>query len=222
MFFVIVYFSNMFWAKGNKLLQTLYPNWVWQVRTSEKILYLSFDDGPHPEITPRVLDLLKQYEAKATFFCIGKNVAAHPAIYHRILTEGHRTGNHTMNHLNGWKTNTAEYFNNILEAGKYIDSNLFRPPYGKLSRFQGKALREAGYKIIMWTLLTADYDIRLSPSDCWEFVRKNYHAGSILVFHDSEKARARMMEVLPKLLEQASREGYRFEALQIDSAIRNS
>jgi peptidoglycan/xylan/chitin deacetylase (PgdA/CDA1 family) len=218
----IVYFRPMFyWAKGNKLLQTLYPNWIWSVRSKEKKIYLSFDDGPHPEITPWVLDQLKAWHAKATFFCIGKNVAAYPEIYQRILMEGHRTGNHTMNHLNGWKTNTADYFNNILEAGKYIDSKLFRPPYGKLTRFQGKALRDAGYEIIMWTLLSADFDIRLSPSDCWELVQKNYRAGTILVFHDSEKAWPRLQVVLPKLLEEATAEGYTFEELNMGSAIKN-
>lgn len=185
----------------------------------EKI-YLSFDDGPHPEITPWVLDQLKIWNAKATFFCIGKNVAAYPDIYQRILMEGHRTGNHTMNHLNGWKTNTADYFNNILEAEKYIDSKLFRPPYGKLTRFQGKALREAGYKIIMWSLLSADFDTRLNPSDCWELVEKNYRPGSILVFHDSEKAWPRLKVVLPKLLKQASRVGYTFETLAMGIPVK--
>ena len=190
------------------------------MRTKEKKIYLSFDDGPHPEITPWVLDQLKIWNAKATFFCIGKNVAAYPDIYQRILMEGHRTGNHTMNHLNGWKTNTADYFNNILEAEKYIDSKLFRPPYGKLTRFQGKALREAGYKIIMWSLLSADFDTRLNPSDCWELVEKNYRPGSILVFHDSEKAWPRLKVVLPKLLEQASRVGYTFETLAMGIPVK--
>lgn len=212
----------LYWAKGNKLLQTLYPNWIWSVRSKEKKIYLSFDDGPHPEITPWVLDELHRFNAKASFFCIGKNVAQYPQIYQRILTEGHTTGNHTMQHLNGWKTNTAVYFNDILEAGKFIDSKLFRPPYGKLTRFQGKALREAGYEIIMWSLLSADFDTRLNPSDCWELVRKNYRSGSIIVFHDSEKARPRMTYCLTRFLEEATGAGYTFEALNMGSLVRNS
>lgn len=212
----------LYWSKGNKILRTLYPNWIWSIRSKEKKIYLSFDDGPHPEITPWVLDELKRYNAKASFFCIGKNVAQHPEIYQRILTEGHRTGNHTMHHLNGWKTNTAAYFNDILEAGKYIDSKLFRPPYGKLTRFQGKALREAGYEIIMWSLLSADFDTQLSPSDCWELVRKNYQPGSIIVFHDSEKAKARMQYCLPKFLEEASGAGYTFETLNMGTVVKNN
>ncbi len=219
----IDYFRVMiYWAKGNKILRTLYPNWIWSVKSKEKKIYLSFDDGPHPEITPWVLDELKRYNAKASFFCIGKNVAQYPEIYQRILAEGHRTGNHTMHHLNGWKTNTAAYFNDILEAGKYIDSKLFRPPYGKLTRFQGKALREAGYEIIMWSLLSADFDTQLSPSDCWELVQKNYQPGSIIVFHDSEKAKSGMQYCLPKFLEEASGAGYTFETLNMGTGVTNN
>lgn len=202
-------------------MRALYPGWIWNIRSKEKKIYLSFDDGPHPDITPWVLDELAKYQAKASFFCIGKNVAAYPEVYERILKEGHRTGNHTMHHLNGWKTNTATYFNDILEAQKYIDSTLFRPPYGKLTRFQGKALKEAGFEIVMWSILSGDFDTRLNPSECWELVRKNYANGSIIVFHDSEKANVRLRHSLPMLLEQASKEGFTFEALHIGSAIRN-
>lgn len=202
-------------------MRAIYPRWIWSMRTHEKKIYLSFDDGPHPEITPWVLDELKKYNAKASFFCIGKNVAAHPAVYERILREGHSTGNHTMNHLNGWKTNTAVYFNDILEAGKYIDSRLFRPPYGKLTRFQGKALREAGYHIVMWSLLSGDFDIQLGPSDCWDLVHKNYANGSIIVFHDSEKANVRLRYSLPRLLAEASEEGYTFEAINMGMGVKN-
>lgn len=153
----------------------------------EKIIYLTFDDGPHPVATPFVLDTLKKYNAKATFFCIGKNVAQHPDIYKRILLEGHTTGNHTHNHLNGSKNSNEEYIANIKEAKKYIDSNLFRPPYGRITGFQVKLLNRA-FNIIMWDVLSADFDIHLSPEKCSRNVIKSAREGSIVVFHDSEKA----------------------------------
>lgn len=206
-----------YWSTANKLLRVLYPNWHWQVKTKEKKIYLSFDDGPHPDITPWVLQQLKRYDAKATFFCIGKNVAAYPAVYEQILAGGHTTGNHTMHHLNGWRSATAAYFSDILEAGKYIDSKLFRPPYGKLTRFQGKELREAGYELVMWTILSGDFDLKLTPEKCWEMVQENAGKGAIIVFHDSEKAWDRLSYSLPLVLEKFSHMGYTFESLNMDS-----
>ena len=207
-----------YWHQGTKLLKLLYPDWIWQIKTQEKKLYLSFDDGPHPEITPWVLDQLKQYDAKASFFCIGKNVQTFPNVYEQILTDNHRTGNHTMHHFNGWKTPSANYFDDVEQAGKLIASTLFRPPYGRLTRFQGKALIEAGYHIIMWSLLSGDFDTQLSPSKCWEIIENAYKPGSIIVFHDSEKAHPRLRYCLPKLLEKAAREGYTFESINIGSS----
>ena len=199
------------------LLRNLYPKWHWKVRTKEKKIYLTFDDGPHPEITPWVLQQLQQYNAKATFFCIGKNVATYPAVYEQILDEGHQTGNHTMHHVNGWKSATAAYFTDILEAGKYIQGKLFRPPYGKLTRFQGKALREAGYEVVMWTILSGDFDRNLTPEKCWEMVQENVGNGAIIVYHDSDKAWDRLSYSLPKLLEKFSHMGYTFSSLDMDS-----
>lgn len=198
-----------------KLLSKLvFPGYVWNLDESEKSIYLSFDDGPHPEATPYVLDQLKTYNAKATFFCIGKNVAAFPDIYSRIKNEGHRVGNHTMNHLNGWKTPDKEYLNNIMEAGKYIDSKLFRPPYGRITRFQAQSLKDAaGFKIVMWTVLSGDFDLQITGEECFKNVRNKTRGGSIVVFHDSDKAMPRMMPALNSTLEHFSKLGYAFKSI---------
>jgi peptidoglycan/xylan/chitin deacetylase (PgdA/CDA1 family) len=203
------------------LIKKLYPSLIWEKPTKEKILYLTFDDGPHPTATPFVLDQLAKYHAKATFFCIGKNVVGQAGIYKRILDEGHRPGNHTFNHLNGWKSSNQKYFQNIFEAAKYIDSDLFRPPYGRISKFQIKLLQESKennyhsteFKIIMWSVLSGDFDLNLSPEKCLQYVLLNAKPGSIIVFHDSTKAWDRMSFALPKVLEHFSKEGYKFHTL---------
>lgn len=180
----------------------------------EKRIYLSFDDGPHPQATPFVLDTLKQYNAKASFFCIGKNVQTFPEIYKRILLEGHAVGNHTHNHLNGWKTNDAGYFDNIKQAAQYIDSGMFRPPYGRITRFQAKHIQQKlGLQIIMWSVLSGDFDINISPTKCLQNVKRNAENGSIIVFHDSEKALERMRYALPELLNYFGNRGYEFHKL---------
>lgn len=192
----------------------VYPTYTWSLPADEKKIYLSFDDGPHPQATGFVLDILKQYNAKASFFCIGKNVEAFPEIYKRILLEGHAVGNHTHNHLNGWKTNDADYFNNIKQASQYIDSGMFRPPYGRITRFQAKHIREKlGLRIIMWSVLSGDFDINISPTKCLQNVKKNAENGSIIVFHDSEKALERMRYALPELLNYFGNRGYEFHKL---------
>lgn len=216
--------STMFYfVKTPWLLKKLYPGCAWHIPSREKIIYLTFDDGPHPTATPYALDVLQQYQAKATFFCIGKNVVEHPAIYRRILDEGHRTGNHTHNHLNGWKVKNDQYFNNIVEAAKYIDSNLFRPPYGRITQFQVKMLSgiaaykgsDRNFKIIMWDVLSGDFDQDLSAENCTLNVINKSRRGSIVVFHDSEKAFPRMKKALPEMLKFFSEKGYRFEAIQL-------
>jgi peptidoglycan/xylan/chitin deacetylase (PgdA/CDA1 family) len=192
-------------------LKKLYPECVWEMPATEKTLYLSFDDGPHQEATPFVLEELRKYNAKASFFCIGKNVKEHQALYQRILDEGHKAGNHTFDHLNGWKTGDQKYFENVAEARKFIDSDLFRPPYGRITKFQLKYLRASlGMKTIMWSCLSADFDTKISPRDCLQNVLLTAVEGSIIVFHDSGKAWDRMRYALPIVLEHFSELGYKF------------
>jgi len=197
-------------------LKTLYRGLVWQIPTKEKVLYLSFDDGPHPVATPFVLDELKKYDARATFFCIGKNVEAYPQLYREILLEGHRVGNHTYDHLNGWKVDDKRYLENIREAARLIDSDLFRPPYGRIGAFQSSLLRSApfNYRIIMWQVLSADFDRALTADQCTRYVTRHARPGSIVVFHDSEKAFDRLRGALPAVLEHFSGLGYKFEAIR--------
>ena len=197
-------------------LKRLYPGLVWQMPGEEKKVYLSFDDGPHPEITPFVLEQLKKYGARATFFCIGKNVNQYPQTYRQILMEGHRVGNHTQNHLNGWKVADDRYIANIREAGKYIDSGLFRPPYGRIGALQSRLLRGApfNYKIVMWEVLSGDFDVSLNAEQCARNVTRHARPGSIVVFHDSEKAYDRLKGALPLVLEYFAGKGYGFDVIQ--------
>ena len=199
-------------------LKKMYPNYTWNFDGNEKIVYLSFDDGPHPQITPFVLKELKRYNALATFFCIGKNVVAHPEVYKQILDDGHSVGNHTYNHLNGWKTDNDVYFKDVLEASQVIDSKLFRPCYGRITSFQAKHLKPvmSGKKpaIIMWDVLSGDFDISCSPQQCLSNVIFASGPGSIIVFHDSEKAFPRLEYTLPRMLKYFSEKGYSFKAIE--------
>ena len=196
-------------------LKRIYASCTWHINTQRKVIYLSFDDGPHPEATPFVLAELKKYDAKASFFCIGKNVATHQRIYAEIIAGGHAVGNHTYNHLNGWKTTTEKYVADVEMAQQVIESTLFRPPYGKISFRQIRALtkKENPFKIIMWSLLSADFDKNVSAHQCLNNVIKNTRKGSIVVFHDSTKAWEKLQYVLPKILMHFSAQGYRFEKL---------
>ncbi len=196
-------------------MRLLYPQRCWQMPDTEKRIYLSFDDGPHPRITPWVLDQLRQYQARASFFCIGKNVKDFPGVYEQVLKEGHVTGNHSMHHLDGWKTSDANYLADVQAASKWIDSPLYRPPYGKMTSFQAACLQQAGYRHIMWSVLSGDFDRSLSDEQCWKIVEKNTRPGSIIVYHDSEKAEARLRYALPRTLEHFSRLGYVFAAIEI-------
>jgi peptidoglycan/xylan/chitin deacetylase (PgdA/CDA1 family) len=206
----------LYLAKTPWWLKKIYPSLVWDVPSEHKVLYLTFDDGPHPEATPFVLGQLKRYDAKATFFCIGKNVLSHPEVYARILEEGHAPGNHTHNHLNGWKESSEKYLKNVFEAALSIRSRLFRPPYGRIKRFQAKILQQnpgPNFSIVMWDVLSGDFDTGLSHQACLQNVIINAKPGSIIVFHDSAKAYERMSYVLPKVLEHYSKKGYVFKAL---------
>ena len=202
-------------VKSPWLLKKFYPGCVWNIATNEKILYLTFDDGPHPQATSFVLDELKKYDARATFFCIGKNVKEHFDIYKQILLDGHRVGNHTYDHLNGWRTDDKIYFQNIEEAAKIIDSNLFRPPYGRITKFQLKAIagNRLKLKTIMWDVLSGDFDTALKPENCYLNVVKNADPGSIIVFHDSLKALPALQYTLPKILKYFTEKGFQFKSL---------
>ncbi len=209
----------MYFIKTPWLLKKIYPHFVWKIGTKQKALYLTFDDGPHETATPFALDELKKWNAKATFFCIGKNVVNHPTIYRRILEEGHAIGNHTHNHLNGWKTDDTVYINDIIKASQQIESRLFRPPYGKIKRFQAKLLGQKQtsshqpFSIVMWDVLSGDFDVNLSPQNCLQNVINKAESGSVIVFHDSTKAWGRMSFALPKVLQHFSETGFVFKAL---------
>lgn len=178
-------------------------------------VYLTFDDGPHPTATPFVLQQLQQYGAKATFFCIGKNVVEQPEIYRQILDAGHTVGNHTHNHLNGWKNDQLTYLRNIWQAAKHINSHNFRPPYGRITLSQARKLhlRRPQWKIYMWDVLSADFDQEITAEQCADNVMKNIEPGSIVVFHDSEKAWERMSIALPLVLEYCKTQNWKLEAL---------
>ncbi len=197
------------------LLKALYPNLIWDTGINTRCIYLTFDDGPIPIVTPFVLNILKQYNARATFFCIGDNVRKHPDIFEEVKSDGHAIGNHTFNHLKGWKTDNETYLDNFLQADKLLDTKLFRPPYGRIKRSQVKLLQDAkpGLKVIMWSTLSGDFDISLEPGKCLQNVLKNTGDGSIVLFHDSLKAFPRLEYVLPKAMELWNKEGFTFSPL---------
>jgi len=197
-------------------LRLIYRSCIWRKPNQDRVLYLSFDDGPHSEATPFVLGQLSNFDAKASFFCIGKNVQLHPEIYDAILAAGHVVGNHTQNHMNGWKNNTENYIADIQEATKVINSNLFRPPYGRISFSQIKALRlhpALPQQIVMWDVLSGDFDTTITGEQSAQNVIQHAGPGSIVVFHDSAKAMDRLRIALPKVLAHFSKLGYQFKAL---------
>lgn len=215
---------SFYWIKTNNLIKKIFSNYIWDLPNIENKIYLTFDDGPTPQITEWVLEELEKYNAKATFFCIGHNIEKHPEIFKKVIKEGHSIGNHTFNHLNGWKTSTKEYIENSNQwsvvSGQNADCKLnteycqlFRPPYGKIKPSQSKKLRQLGYKIIMWDVLSADFDTTISPEKCLENVLKNTTAGSIIVFHDSVKAFPNLEYALPKALKYWAEKGFLFEKL---------
>ena len=208
---------HRYFIKTPWIVKKCYPRYTWSIPTTGNEIYLTFDDGPHPTITPWVLNQLAAYGAKATFFCIGDNVAKYPDTYRRILAEGHSVGNHTQNHLNGWKVPTPRYIDNIREAAAHIHSSLFRPPYGrikgahlpKINRlFHGQA------QVIMWDVLSADFDQSFTPEQCLQNVLKHTKPGSVIVFHDSEKAYRNLSYALPKALQQLKEKGFLFKRIE--------
>lgn len=212
---------KFYFAKTPGIIQKIFSDYTWKIAekkdkslSQSREIYLTFDDGPIPEITPWVLNTLEKYQAKATFFCVGDNIQKHPAIFQELLEKGHGIGNHTFNHLNGWKTSNETYFENIEKTEKAVrHSKLFRPPYGKIKISQAKALINKGYKIIMWDVLSADYDQNISPEECLQNVINNAQNGSIVVFHDHVKAFENLKYALPKTLAYFIEKGYEFKAL---------
>lgn len=245
---------KFYWIKTHRFIKKIFSNNIWDVPNKDNKIYLTFDDGPTPEITEWVLQELEKHKAKATFFCIGKNIENHPAIFAKLLSDGHCIGNHTFNHLNGWKTSTKEYVKNSVQCSVISDQSkndrlqsavrslqsetsnlngttaneasktkncspqsavcsLFRPPYGKIRPSQSKKLRQLGYKIIMWDVLSADFDTSISKEKCLENVLQNVQSGSVIVFHDSVKAFANLEYALPKSLQLLKEKGFVFETL---------
>ena len=213
---------NFLWVKTNWILKKLFSQYVWDIRNIENKIYLTFDDGPIPEITEWVLEQLKKQNVKATFFCIGDNIDKHPDIFSKVIGEGHAIGNHTFNHLNGWKTTTEPYLANFQRCEETIqksainnpNSNIFRPPYGKIKRAQAKAIQQLGYKIIMWDVLSVDFDSTLSREKCLQNVLSNAESGSIIVFHDSVKAFKNLEFALPKTIKFLKEKGFVFDVIK--------
>ena len=229
-----------YFPRTPRFIMRFFSKYTWRFLSDKKEIFLTFDDGPTPEITQFVLAELKKHQAKATFFCIGKNIQNHPEIFSKIITDGHSIGNHTQNHLNGWKTGNTTYIDNVLECENNLQvfknrvhlntaetskdtykvietlqdkAKLFRPPYGKVKKLQAQELIKKGYQIIMWSVLSADFDTSISNEKCLENVLKNTGSGSIIVFHDSVKAAERIKYALPKVLQHFSDKGFVFKAI---------
>lgn len=185
---------------------------TWKIKGEPNKLFLTFDDGPIPEVTPDILKLLSRYNAKATFFMVGENVKRHPEIVEQIKSLGHEIGNHTFNHLNGTKVTDREYYKNIFQAGEYIDSRLFRPPYGRIRPRQILEIKK-NYKIVLWSVLSGDFDEKTSPKKCLNNVLKHAKSGSIIVFHDSLKAKENVLYALEGTLNHFANLGYEFSAI---------
>ncbi|MGC6431982.1 MAG: polysaccharide deacetylase family protein [Jejuia sp.] len=210
--------------KTPKVVKALFPNYIWNIDTTDKIIYLTFDDGPTPKITDWTLDILEQYKAKATFFCIGANVEKQPDVFKKILKNGHSVGNHTQHHTKGWKTSKDSYLKDVEKAQNTLNHHLlnsefniqklFRPPYGKITRTQGKSLLELGYNIVMWDVLSFDWDKNTTKEACTTNVISKAKKGSIIVFHDSVKSADNMQYALPRVLEHFGQKGYQFKSLE--------
>jgi peptidoglycan/xylan/chitin deacetylase (PgdA/CDA1 family) len=222
----------MYLIKSPLLLKWYYPSLLWNKSRTEKVIYLTFDDGPIPNVTDFVLKTLKVFNAKATFFCIGDNIVKHPEVFERVKNDGHAIGNHTFNHLKGWKTDDETYVQNTLKCQELTQTNLFRPPYGRIKKSQVRNLESLVWssefkapnnsqlqapnsqlKIVMWDVLSGDFDINLSPEKCYQNVIKHTENGSIIVFHDSLKAFDRLSYTLPKALAYFTEKGFTFSTL---------
>ncbi|MBX2906109.1 MAG: polysaccharide deacetylase family protein [Taibaiella sp.] len=202
-------------VKTPRWLKRILPHgMVWEI-ADRNAVYLTFDDGPNPSVTPFVLAQLEQYNAKATFFCVGNNVARYPEVFKAVKAAGHTTGNHTYNHLNGWHTSSAHYLRNIAQADKHIESRLFRPPYGriKLTQYRKLLRRYPDWKVYMWDILSGDFDTSITGQQCLTNVLEALEPGSIVVFHDSDKARERLEVALPGVLKYCRDRAWEMKAL---------
>ena len=216
----------MYFVRTPTFVQRIWSNFTWRdgEETLDPVIYLTFDDGPIPEVTPWVLRELAKFDAKATFFCVGENAERNADILQEIIAQGHSIGNHTHNHLNGWTTNHLPYIRNVRRCSKVIDSALFRPPYGRLSPRKAQYLQRH-YRIVMWDVLSGDFDQDLSPEACLSNVLNNVRPGSIVVFHDSLKSEKNLRYTLPKVLKVLSSRGYKFKAIsqgnRLDKSVAN-
>ncbi|PKQ62500.1 polysaccharide deacetylase family protein [Labilibaculum filiforme] len=198
------------WMRAPGIFKIFFPSFVWRYNSGAKKVYLTFDDGPIPESTLWTLNLLKEKNIKATFFCVGDNVHKYPELYQNILTDGHAVGNHTYNHLKGWSVDTQRYIENVIMASDLIDSKLFRPPYGLIKNSQAKHLLPE-YKIIMWDVLSGDFRKDITPEQCLRDVLKKVRPGSIISFHNHQKTKANMQYAVPRLIDELKLQGYEFD-----------
>ena len=204
--------KNLFLIQPRSLLKRIYPRAIWNLGRSEKNIYLTFDDGPIPGLTEWVLDELQKYKARATFFCVGDNIKKHPEIFERILTNGHQVANHTMHHPRGFRRSVAGYLQDVDECRILVNNNLFRPPYGQLSPGQYRGLVRKGYRIILWDVISYDYE-NIQGEQCARNVLRNTKGGSIVLFHDNIKAEKNLKYALPRFLEHFSEKGFQFRSL---------
>ncbi len=203
----------MYLTTSPRLLRWFMPRGlIWEIPDQEKVLYLTFDDGPVANVTDQTLEILDRFDAKASFFCVGDNVRKHPKTYQQIIAAGHTVGNHTFHHLNGWKTPAKDYLPDVQECAKLVVSNLFRPPYGRLTRRQARILSK-DYKIIMWSVLSGDFDPAVTADQCYKNVVRSARPGSVIVMHNNERSALTMLSALPKILEYFRSKGYGFAAL---------
>jgi len=205
----------MYLVKSPLLLKWYYPSLVWNKVRDQKVIYLTFDDGPIPDVTTFVLKTLKAFDARATFFCVGDNIVKHPDIFQNLLDDGHQVGNHTFNHLRGWATPDAEYLQNFQQCQQLTQTNLFRPPYVRIKKSQVRLIKQTcpQVQIVMWDVLSGDFDTSLTPEDCFRNVIQYTENGSIVVFHDHLKAMDRLEDTLPKVLQHFREQGYTFGLL---------
>ncbi len=201
-------------VKIPRILKKVFPEITWDIRSNKPVLYLTFDDGPTPDVTCRVLSELDRFQAKATFFCIGRNVERHPDIFKQVLNHGHAVGNHTYSHLKGWYTDNKEYYDDISLAARFIHSSLYRPAYGMITPSQLKYLKQQ-YQVVLWDIMSFDFDYNTSPQQCLSNVIRHARPGSVVVFHDSVKASEKTLYALPRVLEHFAEKGWAFKSLPV-------